>query len=180
MTSKLIMSELERVISALDEKDIAHAASLIEHSNQVFVAGAGRSGLMGKGFAMRLSHLGVRTYVVGETTTPGIGSNDLLILCTGSGETKSLISMAEKAKSLGAKVLVLTIKTESSAAKLADGIIHIQAQAKEEQGMQQSLQPMGSLFEQALLITLDSLVLTLMRKLNVSPESMFSRHANLE
>ncbi len=43
-----------------------------------------------------------------------------------------------------------------------------------------SVQPMGSLFEQSLMLVLDSLVLCLMDRIGMSAQEMFSRHANLE
>ncbi|HJG67341.1 MAG TPA: 6-phospho-3-hexuloisomerase, partial [Staphylococcus ureilyticus] len=43
-----------------------------------------------------------------------------------------------------------------------------------------SAQPLGSLFEQAAQVFLDSLVLDLMNELNVDEETMQSNHANLE
>ncbi len=39
--------------------------------NRIFVTGLGRTGLMARGFAMRLMHLGRRVYHVGDVITPG-------------------------------------------------------------------------------------------------------------
>ena len=41
--------------------------------------GLGRDGLQMKGLAMRLFHLGLDAHVVGEMTTPPVGTGDLLI-----------------------------------------------------------------------------------------------------
>ena len=54
---------------------------------RVFITGAGRSGLVGRFFVMRLVHLGKSAFVVGETTTPAINEGDLLIAISGSGNT---------------------------------------------------------------------------------------------
>ncbi|WP_211745743.1 6-phospho-3-hexuloisomerase [Paenibacillus sp. Marseille-Q4541] len=175
-----ILRELEQAANLLSEKELTEAMLLLAEASQVFVAGAGRSGLMGRSFAMRLAHLGVPTFVVGETTTPPIRKGDVLVLCTGSGETKSLLSMAQKAKSLGASVVVLTIHKQSSIGQLADVAIQIHAAAKEDEGERKSIQPMGSLFEQSLIITLDGIILSLMKKMNQDTGAMFQRHANLE
>ena len=43
-----------------------------------------------------------------------------------------------------------------------------------------SIQPMGSLFEQSLLIIMDHLILLLMDKTGMTENEMFSHHANLE
>ena len=175
-----ILRELEKTVDLLSETQLTEAMLLIAEAGQVFVAGAGRSGLMGKAFAMRLAHLGVPTFVIGETTTPPIRREDVLILCSGSGETKSLLSMAQKAKSLDASVVVLTIHQDSSLGQLADTVIQIHAAAKEDEGVRQSIQPMGSLFEQSLILTLDGIILSLMRRMDQDTGTMFERHANLE
>ncbi|MEM0320045.1 MAG: SIS domain-containing protein, partial [Candidatus Nezhaarchaeales archaeon] len=67
----------------------------------ILIVGAGRSGLIGRAFAMRLMHLGFRTYVVGETITPAIGPNDVLIAISGSGSTAIVVTAAEAAKKVG-------------------------------------------------------------------------------
>ena len=70
----------------------------------MFVTGAGRSGLMGKSFAMRMMHMGIDAYVIGETVTSTFTQDDLLIIGSGSGETKSLIPIAQKQKNLEEKL----------------------------------------------------------------------------
>ena len=130
---------------------------------------------------MRLMHLGKTVYVVSETTTPSIAAEDLLILGSGSGQTASLLVIAEQARRLGAKTLLFTTGATSPLAKLADYRVVIPALKDAEGGRGLiSVQPMGSLFEQSLLILCDSLILGLMQQSEVSAEQMFERHANLE
>lgn len=85
-----IIEELQRSVTQLDHQEAERMAELLLQSNKVFVAGAGRSGLMGRAFAMRLMHVGKEVYVVGETVTPGIEPGDVLVLGSGSGETKEI------------------------------------------------------------------------------------------
>uniref|UniRef100_UPI000495518F SIS domain-containing protein n=2 Tax=Paenibacillus TaxID=44249 RepID=UPI000495518F len=90
-----VLNELQwvpQLISNAESEQLIHS---IDAANKVFVAGAGRSGFMIRSLAMRLMHMEIQAYVVGETVTPGLGEGDLLIIGSGSGETKSLISMAE-------------------------------------------------------------------------------------
>ena len=47
---------------------------------------------------MRLMHMGISSYVVGETCTPNIKEGGLLVICSGSGETKSLVNHAKKSE----------------------------------------------------------------------------------
>ena len=63
-----IKAILDNIICAeefLDEDAINEFEEIIMNSKNVFVTGAGRSGLAAKAFAMRLMHLGISSYVVG-------------------------------------------------------------------------------------------------------------------
>ena len=68
----------------------------------------------------RLMHLGKTVYVVGESTTPSIQAGELLILGSGSGQTSTLLAIAQKAKHQGAKILLFTTNPSSPLANLAD------------------------------------------------------------
>ncbi|MDX8044390.1 6-phospho-3-hexuloisomerase [Gracilibacillus sp. S3-1-1] len=176
-----VVEELQRTADQMKEQDTEKIVETIIEANKIFVAGTGRSGFMGKSFAMRLMHMNYNVYVVGETITPAIEKNDLLIVGSGSGETGSLLTMVEKARSVGATVLLVTTSAESSIGKVADMTVTIPAKAKAEGDNQDiTIQPMGSLFEQALLLFYDSLVLSLMEKKTLQGSRMFGQHANLE
>lgn len=180
--AEMILNELNTTLHSIGHEESNAFQEEILKANEIYLAGAGRSGLMMKCFAMRLMHLGLKAFVVGETTTPNIGNGDCLIIGSGSGETESLVVMAKKAKKLGAKLLLITIDDQSSIAKLADVVIVIAApspKTKKENNVS-SIQPMGSLFEQSLLLSLDTVILGLMSKMKKNSDNMFSRHANLE
>ena len=61
----------------LNEDRLKEMVQLIKNAKNIFILGVGHSGLVGRAFAMRLMHLGFRSYVVGETTTPGLLPGDL-------------------------------------------------------------------------------------------------------
>ena len=64
---------------------------------------------------------------------------------------------------------------------MADVILQIAASSKFDEGKKShSIQPMGSLFEQSLMICSDYIMMILMEQLGLTGESMFQRHANLE
>lgn len=69
--------------------------------------------------------LGIETYLVGETVTPAIKSTDLLIICSGSGRTSSLLSDAKKAAEIGATLATLTIFPAAPIGELANAIVEI-------------------------------------------------------
>ena len=177
-----VIGELERTLAAIGPEDAERLVDLILGARRVFVAGAGRSGLAMKAFAMRLMHLGLDTYVVGETVTPGMGADDLLLIGSGSGETGSLVAMAEKVRQLQGRLALVTIVADSRIGRLAEVVVAIPAPSPKARAAHgaTSVQPMGSLFEQSLLIFLDVLVLQLMERKAVDSAAMFGRHANLE
>jgi 6-phospho-3-hexuloisomerase len=177
-----VLAEVEDCVRRISSESLVQAAVLIEQGPRLFVAGAGRSGLVMKALGMRLMHLGKTVFVVGETTTPGITTGDLLILGSGSGATPTLLPTAGEARQYGAKILLFTADRLSPLAGLADCTVVIPAQvfkaAHESQVV--SVQPLSSLFEQSLLLACDSLVLNLMQQMNVNARQMAERHANLQ
>ncbi|MGO4545207.1 6-phospho-3-hexuloisomerase [Paenibacillus sp. 2TAB23] len=177
----VILKELQQAAAQLDQGQLAYLAEAVSSAGRVFVAGAGRSGLMMRAFAMRLMHMGHDVYVVGETVTRSLGKGDLLLIGSGSGETKSLVPMAEKAQALGAVVGALTLAPESTIGGIADFVVKLPGAPKDQSEHEAStVQPMGSLFEQILLIVGDAVILSLMEKQELSGKAMYGNHANLE
>jgi 6-phospho-3-hexuloisomerase len=177
-----ILAEIQRVFARIGEAELAGFEEYVIKAPRVFVAGAGRSGLMARAFAMRLMHLGKRVFFVGDVTSPSVVSGDLLIVASGSGETESLVAISRKAKKLGAKLATITIYPQANIGSMADCVIKIDAPTAKSNmktaGV--SIQPMGSLFEQSLLLILDYVILDIMSKTGITSEQMFMNHANLE
>jgi 6-phospho-3-hexuloisomerase len=180
--ARKVIGELDRTLMAISPQEAERLTDLIMDAERIYIAGAGRSGLAVKAFAMRLMHMGVSAYVVGEVVTPAMKAGDLLVVGSGSGATASLVGMAKKAKTLGATLALITIFPDSHIGQLADAIVLIPASTPKADGAGQftSIQPMGSLFEQSLLIFLDLIVMRLMEKRAIDSSAMFDRHANLE
>ncbi len=177
-----IVDELGRTVSQASESEEMALINKILEAKRIFLAGAGRSGLMARGFAMRLMHMGFTVYFAGEVVSPSIDKEDLLIICSGSGATGSLVSMANKCKKIGAQLALVTIAAQSPIGNLADTVITIPAPTTKIEGGTgfTSIQPMGSLFEQSLLLVLDATILKLMEIKQIDEQTMFARHANLE
>jgi 6-phospho-3-hexuloisomerase len=110
----LVVSELREALTRIPLGLTEDVCDVLLNADEIFVAGAGRSGLMAKAFCMRLMHLGLRSFMVGEVVTPNLRNSGVLVICSGSGETKSLVSMAEKAVSIGAPIVLVTINPEST------------------------------------------------------------------
>ncbi|MBE5784143.1 MAG: SIS domain-containing protein [Clostridiales bacterium] len=178
MKTQLILEELQGLFAGLLDEKIDALAEKVVKAPRVFVCGAGRSGLGLKMFAMRLAQMGKISFVVGETVTPAIGKGDLLIVASASGKTAGVCQNAKAAKAAGAEVWVITATMDGDLAR-ENPCIYLAAQNKDAKNIS-SHQPMGSLFEQALVILLDGCVLACMEKMQETAETMRSRHANLE
>ena len=174
--------EIAEVMQKVDESQVNSLIDEILKAKKIYVSGAGRSLLMLRGIAMRLMHLGFNSYVVGDTTTPAFEKGDLLIAGSGSGETSGLVNVVSKARKLGGRIAVLTIKKESTLGQMADVLVEISAFTPKVayENMERSVLPSGSLFEECLLVLGDTIVVPLAEKKGFKLEEGFPRHANLE
>ena len=188
---KAILENIEDAENYLDEKAIDEFEDIIINSENIFVTGAGRSGLAAKAFAMRLMHLGLSSYVVGETISPAINGGDCIIAISGSGETNTIVSAAKIAKNRGSKVLAVTSYPESTLGKLADAYLFVKGRTKKEvddenymrrqiHGNYTSLTPLGTAFELTTLVFLDAIVSELMEKMEQTESDLKARHTVLE
>ena len=182
-----VVAEIESVMMRINDTQVIELVDEIESADKIIVAGAGRSGLMARAFCMRLMHLGVPAFVAGETSTPPLSSRDLLFISSGSGSTESVAVMARKARNdIGSRIALITIDATSTVAHLADKILISPAPSPKlaavasHRSVLKSYQPMGSLFEQCLLLIFDLIVLLYMEKTGATSSEMFERHANLE
>ncbi len=185
---------LENIRDAEDylvEEDVAKFIEIITTAENIFVTGAGRSGLAAKAFAMRLMHLGLSAYVVGETISPAINEGDCILAISGSGETNTIVTAAKISKNRGAKVLALTSYPESTIGQLADCALLVKGRTKVEaddenylkrqiKGNYTSLTPLGTAFELTSLVFLDGMVSELMNAMGKTEEDLKLRHTVLE
>ena len=176
-----IQAEVQRTLARVSSEGPERLTEEILKADRIYVAGGGRSGLMARALAMRLMHLGLVTYVVGETTTPAVQSGDLLLACSASGETQVTVLVSRVARDAGARVFAITATPDSPMARQADETIIIPAPSKHlSPEDRSSAQYGGSLFEQALLVLLDAVSAEIGRRLGTPPQELDSRHANLE
>jgi len=172
-----ILKEINDVVSKVDEQSLFQAADEISKEKRIFVLGEGRSGLMAKGFAMRLMHLGYIVYVVGETITPSIDKNDLVIAVSGSGKSKNVVSDTQKAKEKGCRILVFTSNLNSPLANISDVTVIVPGTVKDDLGSnRKSIQLLSSLFDQSVHIVLDAVCLYLSKRDGITNETATKTH----
>ena len=175
-----VINENAQLNKRLDLEQLIPFIYHIQHAKRIFITAAGRSGFAMRSAAMRLMHLGLTVYYVGDTTTPAIEEGDLLIAASGSGTTSTIVKAAQKAISVGAKVVALTTQVESELGKLATHIVFIPAAEKQDHSEKISTQYAGSLFEQFLLLLTDAIFQSLWKLSGKPAEELWKKHSNLE
>ena len=169
-----ILNEVSQALNQVNEVEFDGLCQSLLAARKIFVTGQGRSGFVARAFAMRLMHLGLDSRFTGETTTPRIGIDDLLVAVSRSGERQVTCSHLKTAKQAGAGAVVVTGHKEATAASLGSFTIVLDPDEIQTQ------QVGGSLFEQAALVYLDAVAAALQDKLGQSNQDMMARHANLE
>ncbi len=196
-TMRGIVEFVSKAIDLIDRDQVERMIDLLIETyksngrSKILVMGAGRSGLVGRAFAMRLLHLGYNVYVLGDTIVPRIGSKDLVIAISGSGTTKLIVTAAEAAKRVGAKIIAITSYPDSPLGRLADVVVAIPGRTKSMRGeedyfarqilgIHEPLAPLGTLFEDTTMIFLDGVAVELMNRLGKTEEDLRAMHANIE
>lgn len=164
-----IRKTLEGPIEGTDE-----FVDMLIGSRRIFVYGVGRSGLIAKAFSIRLVQMGLEVYFIGETITPIVEEGHMVIIVSYTGETMSAIQTANIVRRVGAKVVAITAHNHSKLAGASNLVLEIHPPKDEER---KRLAPLGTVFEDATLVYLDSIVATLMDKLGQSEGAMRKRHA---
>lgn len=176
----VIPGQIGSVIKRIRKDEVDALVDAIMEADRVFTAGAGRSLLMLKAFTMRLVHLGLEAFVVGETSTPAISPNDLLIAGSGSGVTRTTLAIVEAGHERGAKVCTITANPEGPIPEASDMLVEIPWPLTKIDTDHDSPQPPGSLFEQCMFITCEDMIIQLMGRLGTTAREMRSRHTKLE
>ncbi len=180
----LIHQEITKTGPDLDPEDFSRVARDLDRAEQIVVAGRGRSGQVAGMFAQRLNHLGKDAWWQRDLSRPPLSPSDQFVVCSGSGATKSLISVAEIATNQEVPVLALTGNPESRLAERADTVLVIPGNRPAPEGGTStdspSAQPARTLFEQNLLLTTDALVLRLMKRRDLDLADLEQRHIDLE
>ncbi|MBA8881081.1 6-phospho-3-hexuloisomerase [Phyllobacterium myrsinacearum] len=175
------MQDIGQAAEGIDDTVVDRIVDAISTARHVSVFGCGREGLQVRGFAMRLFHLGQSVSVVGEMVTPAIGKGDLFLVTAGPGDLATASALVEVAKNAGARVITITAQPQGRVPQASDEVLVIPAQTMaNDRDSDRSLLPMGSVFEGALFVLFEVMILKLKAKLGVSDETMRSNHTNLE
>ncbi len=188
-----LLGRVGHVLSKTDNAQLESLVDLLMACRRLFVMGAGRSGLVGRFFAMRMMHLGKEVYVAGETNTPRIGEGDLLLLVSASADSPVCENAVSKSLSQGAKVALVT-QMRPEAERVLPERVHCCVQLERRANLQERWNysrqrhaqepvnpfPMGSLFECSALVMLESLVSMIIVRQQVPEQALVERHTILE
>lgn len=94
-------SELRRNLFAVDGNALTVLISSICEAKKIGLYGVGREGLALKGLAMRMFHMGLNVFVVGEMTAAAVGPGDLLIVSAGPGYFSTVSALCSEAQRAG-------------------------------------------------------------------------------
>ena len=167
--------DIDKVINVID-----FIIQIKKENNRVFIYGAGRSGFIGRCFAQRLMHLGIKSCFISDAVTHQYTEKDLLILISGSGETTSPVAIAKKARKINGRMVLFTGNPESTIGKLADLNVKVAGKFKDLAIQQKTSAPYTSLFDISTLSVLDSIGGVIMNMLEITESDIDKYHASIE
>ncbi|MFC1813134.1 6-phospho-3-hexuloisomerase [Thermodesulfobacteriota bacterium] len=168
-------------MKSLSDEAVEDFIQKIMSAGSIFFSAQGRSGFILRSFCMRLMHLGFQVYFCGETISPAIVQDDLLIVLSGSGETPSTLEAIHRAKKQSAVTYGILGNMGSAIADQVDNCIHLPGTTKLCRDSEpDSLQMAGSLFEQSAFLLFEAIVLLLYRERKEAVGSLSSRHTLIE
>ena len=179
--AKSASDELRAGCAAVSEAEFAVLLEAIASARRIVAYGCGREGLMMRALAMRLYHLGCDVHMQGDMSCPPLGAGDLLLISSGPGQLSTVAALIGQARAGGTKVACITAEPTGPDPQGSDLclVIPVQTMAR-DQSAPTSVLPMGSVFEGAMFLIFELLVLALRPRLGESLETMRARHTNLE
>jgi 6-phospho-3-hexuloisomerase len=182
-----ILQKIMDITDQINPDEFRKFIKIIINSPRIYVVGAGRSGMVARTFAMRLVHLGIKVFAVGETVTPALREEDTLLAISSSGKTALVVEIAKATKALKGKVVAITSDLDAPLAKLADSMVLIPSKIRPREYPYYEVgeligapfMPLGTLFETSVMIFFEACVIELMNKLGVKEEEMEKIHANI-
>ena len=186
----IVLAEIEELLNSFNNDEVNSLLETIikvkNNNGKICGFGAGRMGYGLKAFMMRLNHLGIPAYFIGDTYIPPMNSNDLFIVTSGSGETKSVLNMLEISKNKGnMKTCAITGNSNSSMSKFADLSITFKSSngglnSSDNDQKINSIQPMTTLNEQSMFVFFDIISVMLIKLLGIKKEDEKKFHFNVE
>jgi 6-phospho-3-hexuloisomerase len=174
------IGELHTTLRSMDERAVARLTDHVIAAGRIACYGLGRELLGLRAFCMRLMHLGLDAHIAGDVTAQPVGKGDLVIVSAGPGALAMAETIVDLARKAGATVVVITAQRDGPVPRKADDVIVIPAQTMANDAGSDSILPMGTAYEIAMLIYLDLVAISLREATGQSMEDLRNRHFNLE
>ncbi len=169
---RAILSLVER----LDERFLAAARAVLECKGRVIVTGMGKPYLVGQKISATLASTGTPSYPLhpAEALHGDLGrivAEDVLLVLSNSGETEEIVRLIPHVRKIGATIVAMTGKRESTLARHADIVLDMGAI---EEACPLGLAPTTS--TSAMLALGDALALSVQRGRNFTAEEYALYH----
>lgn len=124
-----MLSAIRETLISLDSivssSSIEKAVDYILSSEYVLLSGKGASGLVANDLSLKLMRIGIKTSYIYDDDAQiiqacNLSSKDTVIVCSYSGETKTPIDVAKKAKERGATIISISKIGGNSLSKISD------------------------------------------------------------
>lgn len=128
--SDTVINSIESLKYVLDSNQVTKVVQAILSSKNILLAGIGASSLVANDFYQKLIRLGIQCVCPIDTDLQlvhscSLGSKDLCIIVSYSGETPAMIALAKSVKENNGLVVAITRVGPNSLSKLSDLIINI-------------------------------------------------------
>ncbi len=154
----------------------------IESKRRIYILASGRSAYVGQMFQTRLEHFGVESrFITNTRSVPRVREDDTIIVISGSGTTPIVKAMLETYFVYNPFVIVVTSYPKSVIGRLGNVTVKLKGRTKSDlerrdQGLDSTLAPEGTAFEQAALAFLDGIVAELAVSLHRDEKSLLDLH----
>ena len=127
-TLRIETDALQKLLSRIDDEFEAAARAILDCKGRVIVSGIGKSGHVGQKIAASLASTGTPSFFMhpAEAFHGDLGmvtQNDIVLAISNSGETNEMINILPVIRRIGAKIIALCGRRDSTLGKNADFFI---------------------------------------------------------
>lgn len=127
-TLRIETNALQKLLSRIDDEFEAAARAILDCKGRVIVSGIGKSGHVGQKIAASLASTGTPSFFMhpAEAFHGDLGmvtQNDIVLAISNSGETNEMINILPVIRRIGAKIIALCGRRDSTLGKNADFFI---------------------------------------------------------
>ena len=177
---EMALAEIRAPLLAMDDDTVARLADEVLAARRIVIYAMGRELLSLRAFGMRLVHHGLDAHIAGDVTTLPVGPGDLVLMSVGPGDLDMSRAMAGLARKAGARLAIITAQPEGAVSEMADALFVIPAQTMADDIGSDSILPMGTVYEIAMLIFVDLVAVQIRESTGQTLDQVRARHFNLE